>query len=232
MELIIQILMLFVVINTVLKLSFWKWWQAALFSFACGVFVIVSCQWAVLQSKTQLADYLTKRTILQDAAVLITIESVICIVFCFARLQYGQASKPRWWLSILNCYPNLLIFPVLFYLLTQLIYAMPGIDFSTISYLLAGAAFILLPLLGFGMKYLYPENDLRLEIHFLVSLFVCVIGLISTVNGNVAYTAAKEPLNIKAIILSLGLFLSLFLSGIAWNKLKWNIFNKRPTNIN
>lgn len=232
MELIIQILMLFIVINTVLKLSFWKWWQAAAFGLLCAVFVVGSCQYAVLQSKTQLADYLTNNTIMQDMAVLITMESLLCLTFCFGALRAIRTEKRKMALKLLDFYPGLLIFPVLFYLLTQTIYAMPGSDFTTTSYLVAGSVLVIIPLASYAIRYLVPERELRLETHFLVSLFVCIIGLITTVNGNVTYAAAEEPLNLSAIVLSAGTFLVLFFSGMVWNKLKWNLIHKKTKNGN
>lgn len=227
MELIIQILMLFIVINCILKLSFWKPWQAAIFSLLCALFILWMCQYAILQSKTQLADYLNNIHIMQDAAVLITIESAICFAFCFALLREMFGKKKKKWIQPLYWYPSLLIFPVLFYLLTQIIFAMPGTDFNTISYWLAGAVFIGMPALSFLVRYLYPEKELRLEVYFLVSLFVCIIGLITTVNGNVTYAAVEEPLNIRALTLSIILFASAFLIGFAWNKFKWTIKKKK-----
>jgi len=227
MELIIQILMMFILINCIVKLSFWKPWQAAIFSLICAVFVIWSCQYATMQSKTQLADYLKNIKIMQDSAVLITIESAICFAFCFAALRNMFGKKVKRWIQPLYWYPSLLIFPVLFYILTQIIFAMPGTDFTTISYMLAGGAFVGLPALSYLVKYFYPEKELRLEVHFLVSLFVCIIGLITTVNGNVTYAAVEEPLNIKSFFLSLGLFAGMFLLGFVWNKVKWIIRQKK-----
>lgn len=77
------------------------------------------------------------------------------------------------------------------------------------------------------MKYLVPEDDLRLEVHFLVSLFICILGLLTTVNGKTTYAATEEALNWKAIILSIGLFVVLFLIGFAWNKLKWPLLQRK-----
>lgn len=74
MELIIQILMLFILINCILKLSFWKLWQVGVFSLIAAIFVVGTCRFAILQSKTQLSDYLNNTTIMQDMAVLITLE--------------------------------------------------------------------------------------------------------------------------------------------------------------
>ena len=86
MQLIISVLILFILINCVLKLSFWRIWQAALFGAVCGAFVIATYPYAILQSKTQLADYLQNTTALQNMAVIITLESVVCFAYCIAVL--------------------------------------------------------------------------------------------------------------------------------------------------
>lgn len=227
MELIISILMLFIVMNCVLKVSFWKWWQAALFGVVCGVFVAATYPYAILQSKTQIADYLGNTVALQDMAVVITIESVICFTYCVAVLRGWFGQREKWWVKPLKWYPSLLVFPVLFYLQTELIFSFSGVSFTALSYGLAVAVAVLLPLLCAFFRYLLPEKDLRLEVHFLVSLFVCIIGLLTTVNGNVTYQAVEEPTNWKALAVSFGLFLILFLIGMVWNKLKWIVLQKR-----
>ncbi len=227
MELVIQILMLFIVVNCMFKISFWKWWQAVLFSLVCALFVVWVYPYAIQQSKTQIADYLQDINAMQNAAVLVTIESAVCFGFCFAALRNMFGKTVKRWLKPFYWYPGLLIFPVLFYVLTQSIFSLPGTGFSMIAYSLAGIVLITLPLLSYGIKLLIPENELRLEIHFLVSLFVCILGLITTVNGNVTYAVVKEPVNLKAILLSLGLFLTMFFIGLFWNKLKWTIFSKK-----
>ncbi len=219
--------MLFIVMNCVLKVSFWKWWQAALFGVVCGVFVAATYPYAILQSKTQIADYLGHTVALQDMAVVITIESVICFAYCVAVLRGWFGQREKWWVKPLKWYPSLLVFPVLFYLQTELIFSFSGVSFTALSYGLAVAVVVLLPLLCAFFRYLLPEKDLRLEVHFLVSLFVCIIGLLTTVNGNVTYQAVEEPTNWKALAVSFGVFLILFLIGMLWNKLKWIVLQKR-----
>ena len=227
MELIIQILMLFIFVNCILKLSFWKVWQAALFGLICGGFILWSCQYAILQSKTQLTDYLNNTRVMQNAAVLITLESAVCFGFCFAALRQIFGRKVKRLIQPLYVYPGLLIFPVLFYLLTQLIFALPGTDFTKISYGLALLVCITFPTLSLLVRKLYPERELRLEVHFLVSLFVCIIGLITTENGNVTYAAVEEPFNIKAILTAVFLFSGSFILGFVWNKMKWKMKHKK-----
>ncbi|MDR1226246.1 MAG: hypothetical protein LBK47_05030 [Prevotellaceae bacterium] len=227
MELIVQILMLFIVVNCIFKLSFWKWWQALIFALLCAGCIVAGYPLAILQSKTQIADYLQNAKAMQNAAILVTIESMVCFGFCFAALGSLFGKKASQWVKALFWYPGLLIFPVLFYVLTQTIFALPGITFSAIANNLAIIILAVLPLLSYSIKRLIPENELRLEVHFLVSLFVCILGLITTVNGNVAYAVASEPINTKATMLSVGLFLLMFLAGIAVHKLRWIIFRKK-----
>lgn len=219
--------MLFIGMNCVLKVSFWKWWQAGLFGVVCSVFVALTYPYAILQSKTQIADYLRNTVALQDMAVVITIESVICFAYCVAVLRGWFGQREKWWVKPLKWYPSLLIFPVLFYLQTELVFTFSGVSFTVLSYGFAVAVVVLLPLLCAFFRYLLPEKDLRLEVHFLVSLFVCVIGLLTTVNGNVTYRAVKEPTNWKALAVAFGLFAVCFLVGLVWNKFKWIILQKR-----
>lgn len=227
MELIIHILMMFIIINCILKLSFWKPWQAAIFGVACGAFILFVYPYATQQSKTQIADYLQNTKILQDAAVLVTLESAVCFAFCFAALRELFGKNRKRWLQPLFWYASLLIFPVLFYILTETVFAMSGTEFTTIAYISAIVVVILFPLLSLLMKWLLPEQDLRLEVHFLVSLFVCILGLLTTVNGNVTYAAVEKTINFKALGLSVGLFAIAFIAGCVWNKVKWSIRQKK-----
>lgn len=231
MELIIQILMVFIIINCILKLSFRSLWQSILFGAICAVFIIWVKEYAIMQSKTQIADYLKNRTALQNAAVLVTAESAICFAFCFAALRNMFGKRVKRWLIPLYWYPSLLIFPVLFYLLTQTIFSLSGTDFDTIAYIISGITFVVIPIAAYGIRRLIPEDELRLEVHFLVSLFVCILGLLTTVNGDVTYAAVKEPVNFKALGLSLGLFIVTFVIGYVWNKIKWSIRQKKKYGI-
>ncbi len=101
MELIIQILMMFIVVITILKLSFWKWWQTMIFGAVAAGFILYMKQFAILQSKTQLNDYLHNREALQNAAVLVTIEAALSFGFCFAVLRNKFAQGKNRWMKLL-----------------------------------------------------------------------------------------------------------------------------------
>ena len=98
MELIIHILMLFIVINCSFKLSFWKLWQTVIYSLIAGLFVAGTWQYAILQSKTQIADYLQNTEALQNMAIIITLSQhsasaiawLSCADFMVRRIYGGR----------------------------------------------------------------------------------------------------------------------------------------------
>ncbi len=227
MEYIIHILMLFIAINFVLKLSFWKWWQSLVFIILFSLFILWAKQFAILQSKTQLRDFMMNVDALKNLAVIITIESSIHLFYSFIVLSNKFGTKGKKWLMAFHWYPGLLIFPVIFYFLTQAIFTFSGVSFNTITYLIALLVLLAIPLLRKGIKILIPETEFRLEIHFLVSLFVAFIGLLSTVNGNVTYAATEQKYNVKTLILAFSIFAFAFFIGYAWNKYKWQFLKKR-----
>jgi hypothetical protein len=78
-------------------------------------------------------------------------------------------------------YAGILIFPALFYVLVQSIYLYAGSSFTMIAYLLAGVVVGSMMLLIYGIKRILPQKEARLEVHFLVCLLVCMVGLLAMV---------------------------------------------------
>lgn len=227
MEQIILILMLFIAINCVFKLSLWRWWQVSIYALAVAAFVVLSCPQAILQSKTQIADYLQDTEAMQDMAVVITLESALCFGFCVTYLRGLYGKKNPWWARLLWWYPSLLLFPVAFYGLTEAIFTFVGTPFLTTAWLVAASVLVLLPGLAWLVRYMVPEKDLRIEIHFLASLFVCILGLLSTVNGKTVYAAVDEPVDWNAVAVAISLFVVLFVIGFVWGRVKYPLMQKR-----
>lgn len=222
MELIISVLMLFVVLNCATKLSLWNWWQRFAFSGVLAAFVWWSERYAVLQSKTQLAEYLQNVEILQNMAVIVTIESAVNFGFCFLWFGERRASSSAYHF-LLKYYPSLLVFPVMFYVLTQTMFVAVGIDFSTTSMIVAALTFILLPLLAEGMKWFIADAEGRVEIHVFLSCLVCVLGLATTVTSKMIYRANETPIDWQMVSIAIIVFIVLFIAGYLGSKLKWKI---------
>ena len=212
MEQIIYVLLLFIFLNCIMKLSLWQWWQRIIYSLALGGFAYWSMDYAMLQSKTRIADYLQNSAVLQNMAIIVTIESVFCLAFTLTYLQNDDHTiRNKWWAKVLFWYPGLLMFPLVFYLLTQTLFA--------------GAVVLLLPLIAESFCFLLPERDHRVEVHLLLSLFICILGLIATENGKIVYAVKEHPVDWLALAFTLGGFALLF--GLGWllSRYRW-LFRK------
>ena len=195
MEQIIYVLLLFIFLNCVMKLSLWQWWQRIIYSLVLGGFAYWSMDYAMLQSKTHIADYLQNTAVLQNMAIIVTIESVFCLAFTLTYLQNDDHTiRNKWWAKVLFWYPGLLMFP-------------------------------LVPLIAEGFRFLLPERDHRVEVHLLLSLFICILGLIATENGKIVYAVKEHPVDWLTLAFTLGGFALLF--GLGWllSRYRW-LFRK------
>lgn len=226
MEILIYTLVVFIFLSCAFKLSQWGWGARFAFSAALGAFVLWSEQYAVLQSKTQLADYLADTTALQNMAVIVTLDSVFCFghAFCYFQDMYAVSrEKRKWWTAILKWYPSLLMFPVVFYLFTQTLFVAVGVDFSVTAWSFAAACTIGLPLFAEGCKWLVPEKDGQVEMQLLTGCFVCVLGLASTESGEIVYKIKQDTTDWHAVAWAAGVFAVLFAAGIVADRLKYRI---------
>lgn len=224
---VIAILTAFIAINVVLKLSFWKFWHTVLWGGVAFLFVYLATDFASEQSQVALDAMLNNPTVLSNITVLLTVETALCMAFCFSSLRTlfkGTQSKSN---KILQWYPNLLLFPALFYLLTQSIFYFTGVSFAYIALGVGTVTFLCIVGGALGIKKLLPEKDLRLELHFLVSLLITLLGLISTANGQILYVPQSEPLNIQVLGTTFLFFILLFTIGFVLSKLYWKFRRNR-----
>ena len=70
--------------------------------------------------------------------------------------------------------------------MTQAIFSFPGVSFKLIAWLFGLFVFVVIPLGRWLIKWLLPEEDLRLELFFLTNALVAILGIIATVNGRTA----------------------------------------------
>ena len=219
----IPILIVFVVLNSALKSSLWRWpWRWA-HGAALGGFAYACLGAASQQSKTRLALLLASTPVLQNLSVLVTAESVLCIAFCFLHLCQGHAAdghtprqlrRRRAAHGLLMAYPVLLLLPALFYLLAQTLFVAVGAPFRATGLLFAASVAVGLPLLAQGAKWLMPDAEGRVELHLLLSLLVCVLGWLATQSAQMLYAAPVRPFSWERAAGTAAMFLSLFLAGL------------------
>lgn len=223
MQIIFNILMMFIFINMLIKLSFWKLWHTI-----CFMVILIAYIWAIYplateQSQVTIQQAIESPEILSNITVLVTIESAICLIFSITYLKNIFNKKHKFWDKVLHFFPSLLVFPVIFYLLTQTIFYFSGVDFSIITIffsILSAITIVVFPTL---LQSFLPEKDLRLEIHLICSLIITILGLISTNNGKLIYVPKTENINFVALSSTFLLFFVFFIVGFLVNKIWWNI---------
>lgn len=225
MEIVIVIIMLLVGFNFVLKLTYHGIIGKILLCAIAAAFIGLMWDVAVSQSKVQISDWLNQPELMLDTSVLLTVDVFFQITFCIMmakKLSDEKLSKVESViLPVSLWFPGILIFPTLFSLLVEIIFAFPGSDFATLAWTTAGCVFVGVPLLTYGIKWLLPESDLRLELMFMINALTAILGVIATVNGRTA-VRGTNTVEWDALASVFGLLIIGAIAGL--------IINKRVTN--
>ena len=228
MESVVLVMMILVCFNYILKQTYRKVYSIAFSAIVCALFVGLMWPYAIEQSKSQISDWLANSALMLDIAVILTLEVAVQMAFCVlsAHIQTSGKVKPItiWVYRVLRWFPGVLIFPVLFSLLVSAIFALPGVSFSLIAWVLATIVFIVIPLATWGVKWLLPEKEIRLELLFLSNALIAILGVIATVNGQTA-VAGISDVDWKALV---GV-VSLLICGLALGIIAYRINLKRIT---
>ena len=208
MNTVVLVLMLLTAFNFLLKQTFWKVIAVCVIAAICAAFAGLMWPYAIEQSKTQIANWLSNQPLMLDTAV---------------HVANDYPVKPRMIVMyrFLRWFPGLLIFPVLFSGLIYLIFAFPGISFQTIAWSYAGFILIAIPSGRYLLLYLLPEKELRLELFFLTNALVAILGIVATVNGRTSATGVSE-IDWQALAGVLVITLAGGIIGLVW----WNFRNR------
>jgi len=215
METVVIIIMILVGFGFVLKLTFVGMKGRCFIAILAAAFIIGSVDLAITQSKTQISDWLSQPELMLDIAVLIAIDVAFQLIFCIlAAIRYSER------LSFYNIclynagryIPGILIFPVLFIFLTEIIFSAYGVSFSIVGWGMAALVLFFVPFLSYVLNKYIPEQDIRLELLFMLNLLIAALGIIGTVNGRasaersntVSWYALLAFLGLTAVSVSLG----------------------------
>lgn len=195
METVVLIIMMLVAVSFVLKLSCHGTIGITVICAVAALFTGCAADFASMQSKTLIADWLSNPALMLDVAVMLTVEVLMQIVFCILYARSAIAPLSKWGrvaLAVTAWVPGLMIFPVLLALVVWLVFALPGVDFGLIAWSAAAAVAVVVPLAAFGAKYLLPEAELRAELIFMINLLIAALGVVATVNGRTAATGTSQ----------------------------------------
>ena len=228
MEILIFILMMLVVLNCAMKTSLWTFWPRLAFALLLGAFTYWSIDYAMVQSKTQINNWLHREDVLQGMAIIVTLESAIGVMYCFSSLNdEGKKPRGRFIRLLLHAYPSLLVFPVVFYGLTKLLFLQVGMDFSTTSLFYAIAVIAVSLLCAALARWLLPPKDLRIEAHLWLTVMVCVLSLLLTQNGEIIYRSNVKTIDWTSVVLTLTAAAIVMTVGFIGSKMKWKSKNNK-----
>lgn len=187
MEALTVILMALTCLSFMLKLT----WHRPLSVIAVSAFTAtaVGLSWplAIEQSMTQIEGWLADSGLMLDISVILSAEVVIQMAFCMtaAHVMYSGKLDRKTIAAyrMLRFFPGLLLYPVLFALLTFTVFALPGVSFPLVGWGLAAGVLVLIPAGTLLAGYLFPDKEMRLELLFLCNCLTAVLGIIATVNG-------------------------------------------------
>lgn len=190
METAVIVLMILVLLNFVLKVSFFHIKETMVLSLVALLVVAFSWPLAIEQSKTQITDWLNNQKQMLDTAVLLTIDISLQLVFCFSMA--GKLAKEEWRTKrklkhlLLSYFPGFTVFIVLFSLLVWTIFTFPGCDFQIVSWGVGCVVAVAIPVLSYAAKFFLPEKEIRLELLFMGNILAGILCIVTTVNGKTA----------------------------------------------
>lgn len=231
METVVLVIMILVGFNFVLKLTFHNLYGRLIVCGVAALFTAMMWSVAVSQSKTQISDWLANPALMLDISVILTIDVFLQITFCILMARMIARDKlPKWGNVMMQFslwFPGLLIFPVLFAMLVEVIFSFPGHDFSTLAWVTAAGIFVVTPLLVYALRALLPERELTLELMFLVNILTAILGIVATVNGRTA-VAGTGKVELDSMLGILGILVIGTLAGL----LLYNHKSKKLTTHN
>lgn len=223
MEIIVSCLMLVVGLSFVFKLTLARPLVAVVTVVAAMLFTGLAWTWAAEQSKTQISAWLSDSALMLDLSVVLSFDVAAMLLYCrLSVVASARSLRARRLTRVLEAYPGLLVFPVLFSLLVTLIFSLPGVDFALTAWVLAAVLGVGIPALIWLFSWLLPERELRLEVLFILNVMIALLGIVATVNGRTA-VEAESSVNRSALAAVVVLTLVFALAGYV----RWRILIRK-----
>lgn len=194
MESIVLFLMILTGLAFLLKLTWHKPVSVWLAGLVSCLFLGLTWPLAIEQSRSRIEAWLADPQLMQDTAVILTLEVIVQMAFCLLAVRLSASGPVRRrtvvLYRILRWFPGILFFPVLFSLLVSLIFAFPGTSFPAIAWSAGILLLLLIPACTFLLRNAFPEKEVRLELFFLIQSLIALTGIVATVNGRTSIPAS------------------------------------------
>lgn len=229
----VYIVMLLCVLAVSAKLSLLDFKSTAVYGILFALFAWLVMPYVITSSRNEIASYLSSQDARQYVAILVTVECAIALAFAFRAWRTTPVSPiesrwsrikialsiPLWWLQ--KHYISLLIFPTLFFIQTQVVYALPGVDFKVPALLVGGGALLFFPVMALLFKYALPSRNMREELVLVLSILLCVTALFSTNTEEIIFAPSQRGQHsFLSYLAALIIFALLFGAGLIFERQK------------
>ncbi len=225
MESLIIIIFILAMISFSVQLGFTNNWRVSgAWYLISALFIFLMHTYAIEQSYALFKDRLMDIQLMTDFVVLIVIEAIAGVLLAIFMIRNHYGEKVKKGFKFLIYIPGIMVFPALFYFESFIFLQIHNIAFKTLALAIALLLPFILLVLKYGLKYLIPEFDLRIELKFLLHIFQLIAAIILSVQlfklpVNSGYEIENGILY-KGPLLILVLILTGFISGYIWNQVK------------
>ncbi len=231
MEILVQIIFISAIMKYCLKASLTRRFRTIfLYALFAGVWALILYPVVINQPVSIIGQLLANKKVVTEGAVLTTIEAIAGILISIRLLDnyFAPKEKRKKTLFVLKVMPGILfLLAVAYFELMFFKWRVAG-NFLTTALMYAGLSFTTVLTLSCLIKMIAPGESLKLEMKLLLNLMILFTGLL--INSSVAdynLSAAKSPVEWKAMFALIGLALFFFIIGIFAPKIKIRNFFKQ-----
>ncbi|MDO4771254.1 hypothetical protein [Porphyromonas sp.] len=237
----VYIVMLLCILAVSAKLSLLDFKTSVVYGILFLIFSWLAMPYAITSSRNEIASYLSSYEARQYVAILVTVECAIAIAFAFRKWHTTakdperesrwhkiktRLATPLWWIQ--KYYVSLLILPTLFFIQTQVIYALPGVDFKISALIVGVGALLFVPFMSQLFKWTLPLRNMREELVLSLSILLCLSALFSTNTEEMLFAPSQTTSSpFMAYLLALIVFLIFFGVGLLFELRKKYKTSKR-----
>ena len=185
MEALVTVMIVFVCLDFVVRLTFLRPAYMLATAFACALFTGLMCPVAADQTTTALSGFISDRALMLDTAVLLSVDILSGITFCWLSVMKMDGNigglRQKMLLCFTAYFPGTTIFLVLFYFLLKTVFSFHGVPFALLGWGLATAVMAAIPLLVFIVRRIIPRDRGRLDLLFMAYVLTAMAGVMVTV---------------------------------------------------
>ncbi len=217
MQLVVQLLLTFVALSLLFQISHWGLWARLSATVMVSIVAYALYPWVIEQSMDQIDLWLDNPTVMQNLAVIQVAEVLFFISIDFSMIEAYFGKKISAYIIYGLYLPGIMWFVALLYLQIRTFYYFSEIDFQTLGLYFSVGIGVFILLLPVALKWIIPEEHLRMELRYLIGFGQFLGAIIITIFCQVLpYRSQQMGLEVGPLLGVVSLAVIFFLLGWGW----------------